>query len=225
MPTAADPSTTRLTVAPEDSTAIIAGIVDDDNGGNSCSPHVKCFGHTVTVLKAQTHEKAELGDGLRKLLVIVLRRDASTLRKGAKIERAVGVLPGDPSDRRRRDPCAHARCMARTRHPDPTIRVSASARSIAASTVTAATTVTIPVIMTGMRPRPGSPRTQDNAALVRLEWRLGVRHRGVRQRPLRAVSRGYVPRMVGSARRPLSVRVLSDQSASGQPTRCLPLPR
>ncbi len=89
VPTAGDPSTTRLTVAPEDSTAIIASIVEDNNGGNSCSPHVKCFGHTVTVLNAQTQDKASLGDGLRKLLVVVLRRDASTLKKGAKIEHAV----------------------------------------------------------------------------------------------------------------------------------------
>ena len=80
VPTGNDPSTTRLTVAPEDSTAIIASIVEDDNSGNSCSPNVKCLGHTVTVLKAQTQTKASLGDGLRKLLVVVLRRDASTLR-------------------------------------------------------------------------------------------------------------------------------------------------
>ncbi|MGZ9074714.1 MAG: hypothetical protein ACXW13_02970 [Burkholderiaceae bacterium] len=86
VPTADDRSTTRLTVAPEDATAIIASIAEDDNGGNSCSPHVKCFGHTVTVLKAQTQTKASLGDGLRKLLVVVLRRDASTIRKGTKIE-------------------------------------------------------------------------------------------------------------------------------------------
>ena len=57
VPTAADPSTTKVTVAPEDSTAIIASLIDDDNGGNSCSPHVKCFGHTVRVLKAQTLER------------------------------------------------------------------------------------------------------------------------------------------------------------------------
>jgi hypothetical protein len=86
VPTADDPSTTRLTVAPEDSIAIIASIADDNNGGSSCSPHVQCFGHTVTVLKAQTQTKASLGDGLRKLLVIVLRRDSSTFRKDTRIE-------------------------------------------------------------------------------------------------------------------------------------------
>lgn len=86
VPTADDRSSTRLTVAPEDDTAIIASIAEDDNGGNSCSPHVRCFGHTITVLKAQTGAKASFEDGLRKLLVIVLRRDASTFRKGAKIE-------------------------------------------------------------------------------------------------------------------------------------------
>ena len=88
VPTGNDPSTTRLTVAPEDSTGIIASIVEDNNGGNSCSQHVKCFGHTITVLKTQTQTKASLGDGLRKLLVVVLRRDASTIRRGAKIEHA-----------------------------------------------------------------------------------------------------------------------------------------
>ncbi|MDQ3189617.1 MAG: hypothetical protein M3Q28_12085 [Pseudomonadota bacterium] len=89
VPTGDDRSTTRLTVAPQDSTPIIASIADDDNGGNSCSPHVQCFGHTVTVLKAQTQTKASLGDGLRKLLVIVLRRDASTIRRGANVEQVV----------------------------------------------------------------------------------------------------------------------------------------
>ncbi len=90
IPTADDPSTTKLTVKPEGSTPIIASIVEDDNGSNSCSPHNKCFGHTITVLKAQTQTKASLGDGLRELLVIVLRRDSSTFfRKDAGIEHVV----------------------------------------------------------------------------------------------------------------------------------------
>lgn len=86
VPTGDDRSTTRVTVLPEDSTAIIASIADDNNGGSSCSQHVQCFGHTVSVLKAQTLTKASLDDGLRKLLVIVLRRDASTIRRGANVE-------------------------------------------------------------------------------------------------------------------------------------------
>ena len=86
VPAADDPSTTRLTVLPQNAVAIIASIVEDDNGGNSCSPHNKCFGHTVTVLKAQTQTKASVGDGLRDPLLIVLRRDASTFRKNAPIE-------------------------------------------------------------------------------------------------------------------------------------------
>ena len=89
VPTGDDRSTTRLTVAPQDSTAIIASIAEDDNGGNSCSPHVQCFGATITVLKAQTQKKASVGDGLRSLLLIVLRRDASTLLKGLRIRDAV----------------------------------------------------------------------------------------------------------------------------------------
>lgn len=89
VPDADDRSTTRLTVAPQDATAIIASIADDDNGGNSCSPHVQCFGATVTVLKAQTQTKASVGDGLRSPLLIVLRRDRSTLRKDARIRDSV----------------------------------------------------------------------------------------------------------------------------------------
>ena len=89
VPNTDDRSTTRLTVAPQDSTAIIASIADDDNGGNSCSPHVQCFGATVTVLKARTQTKASVGDGLRSPLLIVLRRDASTLRKDARINDSV----------------------------------------------------------------------------------------------------------------------------------------
>ncbi len=91
VPTASDPSTTLVTVAPQDSIAIIASIAEDDNGGNSCSPLVKCFGHTVSVLKAQTQTKAAVGDGLRSPLLIVLRRDASTVSKKANIEHVVVI--------------------------------------------------------------------------------------------------------------------------------------
>lgn len=86
VPTDDDPSTTRLTVLPQDSTPIIASIVEDNNGSNSCSPHNRCFGHTFTVLKAGTQIKASVGNGLRDELVIVLRRHSSTFRRDTRIE-------------------------------------------------------------------------------------------------------------------------------------------
>lgn len=89
VPDTVDRATTLVTVAPQDATAITASIVEDDNGGNSCSPHVHCFGATITVLKDLTHTKAAVGDGLRSVLLIVLRRDASTLRQGSSIKDSV----------------------------------------------------------------------------------------------------------------------------------------
>jgi hypothetical protein len=95
--TASDPLTTTLTVSPADATAITASIEEDDNGGNSCSPNVQCLGSTLSVLKHETLTKAAVGAGLTSPLVIVLRRDAKTFKKGFKLSNLVIFYQPVPS--------------------------------------------------------------------------------------------------------------------------------
>ena len=75
--TVADPFTTRVTVVPSANTALTASVVEDDNGGNSCSAtSAQCFGSALAI------PNASFGNGLSSLLVITLRRDKSTIPSG-----------------------------------------------------------------------------------------------------------------------------------------------
>lgn len=83
IPTSTDPFTTTVEVKPEPDSRITAEIRELSAGSGSCPGNAAACSK-IDVLKAGTTDKAAVGDGLRSILVITLRWDATVSRGNVK---------------------------------------------------------------------------------------------------------------------------------------------